>query len=176
MIARFLTRYAVTRCAFAALIALATIGLAKPAAAANNNPSPAAMLIAKQIVEVKGVKTMFDPVVRGVVEKAKSVFMQTNFMWSKDINEVATIMHRDYDSRVSELVDATARIYAEHFSEAELRQILTFYQSPLGQKMIVEEPKAVDESMVGAAKWADNLSEDVMAKMRSEMKKRGHEM
>jgi hypothetical protein len=42
--------------------------------------------------------------------------------------------------------------------------------------MLTEEPKVTDESMVDAAKWADNLSGDVMAKMRVEMKKRGHDL
>jgi hypothetical protein len=42
--------------------------------------------------------------------------------------------------------------------------------------MIAEEPKALDESMINAGKWADNLSDDVMAKMRAEMKKRGHDL
>jgi hypothetical protein len=162
------------RCAMVALLAFVAIGFARPVAA--DNPSPGAVLIAKQIVDLKGVKAMFDPVVRGVVEKAKAVFLQTNFMWSKDINDIAAIMHKDYDSRVNELVDQTARDYASHFTEAELKEILAFYQSPVGKKMIIEEPKALDESMQGAAKWADNLSEDVMAKMRAEMKKRGHDM
>ena len=85
--------------------------------------------------------------------------MQTNFMWAKDINEVAARCTRNSTAASSELVDATARIYASHFTEAELKQILTFYQSPVGQKMIVEEPKALDESMADAGKWADNLSE-----------------
>ena len=43
------------------------------------------------------------------------------------------------------LVDTAARIYASHFTEPELKQILTFYQSPVGQKMLVEEPKAIEE-------------------------------
>jgi len=176
MIARLFKRYAVV-----ALFAIAAIGVAgsqvaQAQAPAAKPPSPAALLIAKQIVEIKGVKDVFDPVVRGVVEKAKSVFLQTNFMLSKDINEIAANVHKDYDARVSELVDATARIYATHFTEQELKDMLTFYQSPLGRKMIVEEPKALDESMQNAATWADNLSEDVMAKMRAEMKKRGHDM
>jgi hypothetical protein len=169
MIARLSIRNAV-----AVLVALAAIGLAKPAAAAN--PSPASILIAKQIIEIKGVKAMFEPIVRGVVEKAKNVFMQTNFMWSKDLTEVAVIVNKDYDSRSNELVDATARIYASHFTEQELKTLLAFYQSPLGRKTLLEEPKAMDESMRNAATWADNLSEDVMAKMRVEMKKRGHDM
>ena len=70
----------------------------------------------------------------------------------------------------------SARIYATHFTEPELKDLLAFYQSPLGQKVLVEEPKVLDESMVYAGTWADNLSADVMAKMRADMKKRGHDM
>jgi hypothetical protein len=169
MIARLCTRYAVV-----GLAALAIIGIAKPAAAAN--PSPASILIAKQIVQLKNVSAMFDPLVRGVIEKVKNQFMQTNFMWAKDLNEVAANLHKEYDQRASELVDATARIYAQHFTEAELKDLLTFYQSPLGRKMIVEEPKVIDESMSNAGQWGDNLSEEIIGKMRTEMKKRGHDL
>jgi hypothetical protein len=173
MIARLTMRHAM-----AALIALAVIGIAKPAApqAPVQQVSPDAILIAKQIVELKGVNAMMEPIARGVVEKVKDVFLQTNFMWSKDLNEVAAVVHKEYDSRSNELVDATARIYATHFTEPELKQLLAFYQSPLGQKMVAEDPKVIDESMHNAAQWADNLSDDVMVKMRAEMKKRGHDM
>jgi uncharacterized protein len=57
-----------------------------------------------------------------------------------------------------------------------LKQILSFYQSPLGQKLIDEEPKALDESMAMAGTWADDFSQDVINKMRAEMKKRGHDL
>jgi len=167
-----------TRCAMLAVVAFAAFGAAKPALsqAPAAQPSPQAVLLAKQIVELKGVKTMFDPVVRGVVEKVKDVLLQTNFMLAKDLNESAAAVHKDYDARSSELVDATARIYARHFTEAELKDILAFYQSPAGKKLLVEEPKATEESVRFAADWADNLSTDVMARMRAEMKKRGHDL
>jgi hypothetical protein len=168
------------RHAMAALVALVAIGIASPAApqstAPARQPSPAAILLAKQIVDIKNVKEVFQPIVRGVIEKTKQVFMQTNFMWAKDLNEVTADVHKQYDPRVSELIDASARIYATHFTEQELKDLLTFYQSPLGQKVLVEEPKVLDESMIYAGTWADNLSVDVMAKMRTDMKKRGHDM
>jgi hypothetical protein len=138
--------------------------------------SPAQLSLAKQIVEIKGIKAMFDPLVRGVVQKTKDAVLQSNFVWAKDINEIAAGIARDYAPRVDELVDATARYYAGHFSEAELKNILTFYQSPLGQKMLIEEPKAVDESLAFAGQWGDNLSVDVLNKIRAEMKKRGHDI
>jgi len=170
MIRRLSTRYATI-----ALVAIAVLGTAKLAVQAQT-PSPNAILVAKQIVEIKGIKDLFGPIARGVVEKAKATLLQTNYMWSKDIDEITANLHKDYDSRSSEIVDAVAQIYASHFTEAELKTLLTFYKSPVGQKMLTEEPKVTDESMVDAAKWADNLSGDVMAKMRVEMKKRGHDL
>jgi uncharacterized protein len=173
MIARLSTRHML-----AAFVTLVLIAVAKPAfaQAPAQRPSPAAILIAKQILEIKGVGGMYQPLVRGVIEKAKNQFMQTNFMWAKDLNEVAAKLERDYAPKVNELVDASARIYASHFTEIELKELLTFYQTPLGRKVIVEEPKALDESMANAGDFGDTFSVEVIARMRDEMKKRGHDI
>jgi uncharacterized protein len=175
MIARLSTRHTL-----ATVLALVLIAIAKPGFAQMPGqrpaPSPGSILIAKQILEIKGVSVMFQPLVRGVIEKAKNQFMQTNFMWAKDLNEVAAKMEKDYAVKVNELVDQSARIYASHFTEPELRELLTFYQSPLGRKVIVEEPKALDESMSNAGELGEKLSDEVIPRMREEMKKRGHDI
>jgi hypothetical protein len=181
MFARLSTRHVVTHCALlryvvAALFALAIVGALPADAQTPAQPSPTSLLLAKQIVELKGVREVFQPLVRGVVEKTKNMFMQTNFMWGKDLNECAAILEKKYQPRVSEVVDNTARIYASHFTEQELKDLVAFYQSPLGKKMVVEEPKALDESMASAGKWGDNLSLEVIDSMRDEMKKRGHDL
>jgi uncharacterized protein len=194
---RAMTRSAMARCATAALIAIVLAGavlagIARPAAAqgtapqgtapqgaapnAAHQPSPAAILVARQILELKHVEDVFKPLIRGVVIKTRDMFMQTNFMWGKDLNEIAANLEKDYSVRIKELLDRAARIYATHFSEPELKQILSFYQSPLGKKVIDEEPKALDESMAMAGTWADDFSQDVINKMRAEMKKRGHDL
>lgn len=171
MIARLSIRHGII-----ALLAFAFIGFVRPAAAQTAQPSPAAILLAKQIMDLKHVKDLYNPLVRGVVIKARDTFMQTNFMWAKDLNEIAIQLEQKYAPRADELVDIAARAYASHFTEAELKQLLTFYQSPLGQKVIIEEPKALNDSMNAADKWADNLSLEVIDSMRAEMKKRGHDI
>jgi hypothetical protein len=180
MIARLTMRPAaarrIGRYMLAALVALAMTTAAQRASAQAAQPSPTAILLAKQLVEIKHIKDIYVPLVRGVVEKTRDMFMQTNFMWSKDLNDVTDIEFKQYVPRASELVDETARIYATHFTEPELKQLLAFYQSPVGQKALVEEPKIVDESMAKAGSWGDNLSQEVMVSMRAEMKKRGHDM
>jgi hypothetical protein len=162
----------------AALIGLFIVAVAQPASAQAPAAQPSAnsLLLAKQLVEIKGVRGAFVPLVAGVVQKTKDMFMQTNFMWANDLNAVAAIEQKKYAPRVDELVDMTARLYATAFTEQELRTLLTFYQSPLGQKVLNVEPRLMDQAMSNAGAWGDNLSQEVIGSMRDEMKKRGHDM
>ena len=101
MIARPSTRHArkrlmPARYLLAALAVLACIGIMKPAQAQTPGapPTPAAILLAKQIVQIKGVDKLLDPLIRGVVEKVKDQFMQTNFMWAAVLNAVAAQLEK----------------------------------------------------------------------------------
>jgi hypothetical protein len=139
-------------------------------------PSPAAIATAKELVSVKGAVALYDPLVPGVIEQAKSVFLQANPTLSKDLNEVAIKLRGEYAPRSVEMLNEVARLYASRFTEQELKDALAFYKSPLGRKLLTEEPNILDQSMRSAQAWADRLSQEVIGKMRVEMKKRGHEI
>ena len=152
-----------------------TAGAQQPSPSAKQ-PSPAAMANATELATLKGVKSMFEPMVVGMVEKAKGMFLQTNPMLGKDLNEVAAKLRLDYVPRSAEAVAETARLYATRFSEQELKDAIAFYKSPLGHKLLTEEPLIADQSLRFATGWADKLSEEIVGKMRTEMKKRGHDI
>jgi uncharacterized protein len=158
----------------AALIGLA-LALSTSIAGAQQ-PSATALAAAKELVTVKGAKAVYDPLVAGIVEKAKGMFLQANPMLGKDLNEVAAKLRADFGPRGAEVLTETARLYATRFTEQELKDALAFYKSPLGRKLLAEEPVLADQSMRSAANWADKLSEEVISKMRAEMRKRGHEI
>jgi uncharacterized protein len=160
----------------AAMLALA-LALALGGGAVNaQQPSPGALAAAKELVAVKGASAVYEPLVPGVIEQAKGVFLQANPMLSKDLNEVAAKLRAEYAPRSAEVVNDVAKIYATRFTEQELKDTLAFYKSPLGRKLLVEEPAILDQSMRNAQNWANRLSEEVIIKMRAEMKKRGHEI
>jgi hypothetical protein len=154
----------------AAAIALA---IASPAAHAQQ-PSAASMLVAKEIVTTTGATVFFNPLVAGVIEQAKNLFLQQDPGLSRDANEISEKMLKDLTPRMSEIADEVARLYATRFSEKELKELLAFYKSPVGKKLLVEQPKVVDGSLKFAQDWANKLSEEVMVKMRDELKKKGH--
>jgi len=178
MIARISTRQ-LLRGIFAAVVVLAVAGVSGSALAQApaHIPSPGAVALAKQIVEIKGARQgMFEPLVRGVIEKVKQQFLQTNFTLAPDINAIAANLQKEYAPRAGQLETVSAQIYASHFTEAELKQIVAFYKSPVGQKVIQEEPRALDETMASAGQWGDTLSDEIVVRMRAEMKKRGHDL
>jgi hypothetical protein len=54
--------------------------------------------------------------------------------------------------------------------------VLVFYKSPLGRKVVTEEPKILDDGFNRIQQWANKFSEEVMGRMRAEMKKKGYDL
>jgi hypothetical protein len=151
--------------------------LLAPAAVAHaQQPSTAAVANAREIITLKGAAGVYEVIVPGVVEQVKNLFLQRNPNLAKDLSEVAAKLRQDYAPRRSEVLEEVAKLYASRFTEQELRDAVAFYKTPLGKKLIEEEPKVLDQSMQVAQNWGDRLSEQVIAGMRNEMKKRGHDL
>jgi len=165
---------AIQRAARPAAVAFAMVAFGP--AAHSQQPSAAAVATAKELVAATKATTVFNPLIAGVVEQAKLLFLQQNPGLTKDLNEIADKMRTDLAPRFAELNDEMAKLYATHFTDQELKAILVFYKSPVGQKLLTEQPTVVDASMRYAQDWANKLSDQVIAQMREELKKRGHPM
>ncbi|RDV01966.1 DUF2059 domain-containing protein [Undibacter mobilis] len=156
--------------------AMLAVSLLLSGPALAQQPSPAALKMAGEIVKITGGLELFAPIVPGVVEQSRQFFVQQNPMITNDINEVAAQIRKDYESRVSEVHNKVTEIYAANLSEQELKDILAFYTSPAGKKFLVAQPKIIDESLKFAQEWANSLSDEVIGKMREGLKKKGHKL
>src|SRR5437588_10203076 len=137
-------------------------------AALAQQPSAAAVALGRDLVEAKGANQMFEPIIRGVVEQTKGALLQTNPQLAKDLNDVATQLRNEFNPRRAELMNEAAKFYAQRFTEQELKDMLTFYKSPLGKKMIVQEPLVLDEAFNYVQQWAPRVGEEVMNRFRAE--------
>jgi uncharacterized protein len=153
-------------------VAITLMGLSSGANA--QQPSAVAIQTAKEVVNATGAMALFNPLIPGVIEQAKNLFLQQDPSLSKDLNEITTKMRADLAPRFGELTSEVAKLYGSHFTEAELKELLAFYKTPVGMKLITEQPKVGEEGLKFAQTWANNLSDEVIVKMRDELKKRGH--
>lgn len=180
MFAKFNAAHIVTGAVRAASIALvlAAVAVAGSARAQQKaaEPSANAMKMAREIIDLKNASILFEPMVPGVIERVKSMLLQTNPNLGKDFEDVAANLRKVYAPRTTELLTDISWVYATRFTEAELKEILTFYRTPTGKKVIAEEPQVFDDAMAGLPGWQDKFSEEVIVRFRTEMKKRGHDL
>ena len=70
------------------------------------------------------------------------------------------------------LMDEVIPIYARHFTHADVRGTIDFYETPLGQKTIEATPSLMQESMQASQRWSQEvmpgLQEKVTARLEAE--------
>ena len=138
--------------------------------------SPAAVAAAKEILTMKNASSMYASAVPNIVQQTKDALLQSNLNYQKDLNEVAVIVAQSLAGREKEIGEGMAKIYAADFTEQELKDLVAFYKSPLGQKLLSQEPKSIQASMGYMNQWARSFSETVNGQFRAEMRKRGKEI
>ena len=177
MIARVRLVQAVGGVARMALIALALVAVAGQAPAQQPaQPTANAVAMAREIIDLKGSTALFSPIVVGVIERVKSLHLQTNPALRKDMDDVAAALRKQFAPRTAELLAEVSKFYASAFSEAELKQILAFYRTPTGKKVIAIEPELLQDAIAGLKDWQEDFGQEVLSRFRAEMKKRGHDL
>ncbi len=155
-------------------LSIAPAGAQTPAPA--KPASPAAIAAAKEILDMKKASAMYAQAVPSVVEQTKTNLMQNNLNYQKDLNEVAIVVAQSLAGREKEIGEGMAKVYAEAFSEQELKDLVTFYKSPLGAKLLTAEPEAIQASIAFMRQWGQAFSQIVTAQFRAEMHKRGKDI
>lgn len=71
-------------------------------------------------------------------------------------------------ARRPELDSAMAVIYAKYFTDDDLRQLLTFYQTPVGRKLLDVQPAVTRDAMQVGQQWGKRLGLEVATQMMKE--------
>jgi hypothetical protein len=157
-----------------ALGMLATAAFAQQPAPKGPPPTAAQIKLAQDIIDASGAARAFDGIIPSIMQQAYASFLQQNPDLQKPLVEAITAIRGDFEKRQPEVVGIMATTYASHFTEAELQDLITFYRSPTGKKLVTELPGVLEESFKRAREWGTKTSEEFIAALRAEMKKRGH--
>ena len=75
--------------------------------------------------------------------------------------------HVDYDELVQKLIP----VYSKHFTEQEIVDLLNFYNTSTGKKMIDKMPVILKESMEIGRKWGIELAQKIEKEIPKKKKK-----
>ena len=143
---------------FSAMIVLAT----SFAASAQNTSSYAATL--NKLMDVSGSRQVFKAAIVQMMTMVKS--QQTNVpeeFWKEMESELSKMSGDD-------LVAMLVPIYQKHMTEADLKSVIAFYESPAGRRYAEKTPLITQESMAAGQEWGKKIGEALVKKM----KEKGH--
>jgi uncharacterized protein len=64
------------------------------------------------------------------------------------------------------MIDRLVPVYAAHYSDEEVLQLIAFYETPLGKKVVRETPAVMRESYSVGQEWGQAILRDIIQELR----------
>lgn len=111
----------------------------------------------QQFMEITGSGKLGMQVLTNVTAAYKNIYPDAGSeFWDEFIKEV----------NPQTLVDMVIPVYEKNFSDEDIVQLIAFYQTPLGKKVVEKMPFIMQESMQIGAAWGKQITEKVMEKLK----------
>jgi hypothetical protein len=150
------------------------LALAPAAPSWAQSKDPVALVKAKELLEVSNLVAMRDQMVALVEAQIAALVREANPGEEAKVDQaVSDLIRPALRQRMPEYLDLAAGIYADHFTRNELDQLLAFYKSPLGRKLMREQDKLVPAMTEMARTWVNRVGNDVLKAASQGLLKRG---
>jgi len=147
--------------------------LASPAFAQQAELPASHLAAGREVAVSSGITGAFDALTGPLLTRLQRMSV-TSPEIQKDLDAVVVALRPEVEQKKQELIDASARILASRMTEAELKEVATFYKSAVGQKYVQLQPAILDDVVRQMDLWSQRTSEFIMTRAREEMSKRGH--
>ncbi len=153
-----------SRVAFLGLIVAGALMLSVPAATAStygDRIDAAREFVASSGME-RGLQRQITSIVSRVTEQLKREYPGVD---ARKIEEISNTVLSEFQQRIPELLDDAARVYAEHFTKTELKEMTRYNRSAVGRKQ--QEKQSVVAQQMGDAfnLWLTRVSYNASKRM-----------
>jgi uncharacterized protein len=155
---------------------LALCLISSGAALAQNTAKPPqdALAAARELVLVMRAADQVKQILPSIFQALRSAIVQGRPEVEKDFDALVPALLDNMNARTTELVELMALIYARNFTAEEMRGMMAFYQTSLGQKLLQKMPTIAQESLTAGQAWGRQIGAEVQSRMIEELRKKGH--
>lgn len=155
--------------------ALLSLALFAVPALAQQTPTPEHIKAAREVVVSSGLSQSIESIYGEFVTGIRQTYA-TRPEIKKDMEEVLTALKAESDVRRDEMIDSSARIFATKMTEADLKEVAAFFNSPVGQRYNSYRTQALGEVYALLEPWSVATSNRLFDLFGAEMRKRGHQL
>jgi hypothetical protein len=145
------------------------------AGARAQEPTPAALNYANQILVDTGMKTSLDRVVPGMLGQLEHNVTATRPELKDPLHATLLAIEPEFVKTEEGVLAGSAKFLASQMTEQELKDTAGFYESATGKKYIITESALMNDVTTRAGAWRQQLSTEIVTRAREEMKKKGYE-
>ena len=136
---------------------------------ANSSIEPAKEADIRSLMELVGARDLVQDGANTAIEQSREKLLATvpnNDKGQAFLNAFAASYQKKFD--VDQVTAQLVGIYDKHFSEDEIKGLLQFYGSPLGQKVAAEMPKIGRETQAATRAASGKAAKDALAEMKQQ--------
>jgi hypothetical protein len=115
--------------------------------AVTQSTSPDTMAAARELVAAMRATDQFKAIFPVLMQQLKPGIVQGRPAVERDYDTIVPAMLEIFSARSGEIVGAVAAIYARNFTVDEMQQVISFYRTPVGQKLLDKLPVIFQESV-----------------------------
>ncbi len=171
MITGIVTR---ARALLAVALSVAVLAVALPATAQEVPPEQLAL--ARKYIELTDRAAVYEITLVEIGIGTMRQIVTQNPELVDEVDEAVGKILEEYRDRKGELLDQFARIYAVRFTVDELQEIVTFYESPTGQKLAQANTEVNSDLQAVLQVFTNNTRPEFFAKVRAELREQGFEV
>jgi hypothetical protein len=139
------------------------------AAARTSSVDPAKEADIRSLMELVGARDLVQDGANAAIEQTREKLLSmvpNNDQGQAFVNAFASSYEKKFD--VDQVTGQLVGIYDAHFTEDEIKGLLQFYGSPLGQKVAAEMPKISREIQAATRAASTKASKEALAELKQE--------
>lgn len=128
----------------------------------------------RKLIDMTGATRIADQIMAGMkpqmqeaLRKAKPAIAQEH------LDQLTDVFAATFREAVPGLISSLVPVYADTFSHEEIRDILAFYRTPTGLKMLDTLPVLTQRSIQLAQQWAPQVAQQAMQRVQRRMQELG---
>lgn len=111
----------------------------------------------RQMLDLTGSGKLGVQIAQNVISSFKEKYTNVDLLFWNELEK---------EIKPEDLIKTVIPVYAKYYTEDDIDQIIIFYNSPVGKKMIENTPLILQESMVTGKNWSQQISEKIITKLK----------
>jgi hypothetical protein len=161
---------------FSRLLIVGSLLLFSLQVAPAQTPSPEAMAAARNLVTTMKLADQFRALLPAILVGLKPALTQDRPEIEQDYDALTPLIVSAFEPYYNGMVNDLATVYATNFTADELKQLVAFYQQPVGQKLLQNSPEITRQAIQIGQQAERKATDDLRARLTEALRQKGHKL